>query len=861
MKTNKKSMLKKAAALGLAVSLIATCLTGFTTKAGLGNVYQADKYEIFDNTYYTHIKGEHTTNGIESAHIVEADIKSGKLKAFVMNGEVRSTARVSDYINYIENLGYKVVAAINGDIFDTSSGTSKGLVIHDGNIVTSGYSPDRVFAFTNDGEVSLEPAQLDFDLSCTIEYQNPVTSTSAVLVPITKEITVTEAAIDEATGEPVLDENGQPVINERIETITEYEEQQTTETVYETVTEEKQLDIGFFNVPHGGANALHVYNRHYGTSTKTTGVNAEAVIEVENVQFKVNGTIKGIVKSVGTSTANTAIGDNEIVLSTVQNSATYRTISMLKQGSEIEIKITDPADSNLKNAKEAVGIYYSLVEDGRNATVGGTLNPRTAIGVKSDGTFVMAEIDGRQASVSKGLGLYDLADMMIDYGCSYAVNLDGGGSSVMYVRKAGENSASARISSPSEGSERKVANAIILAYKAESVSSAAKHLTIKPSSLLAMPGASIELSVSASNANYEAVSVPGSVTYSVSGDGNPAISGNVLTAGTVTGTNEVTANASGATGSKTISVVNDIIIKPSVSKISVEAGETRDINVNAYYGSSNVNVPVACNDSMFKFSCDENIGTIDKDGVFTASIGNAQTGKITVSYGAKSATIDVHVGANIIVFADTAEHWAKEYIGRLAGLGYLAGMGENKFEPDGNLTRAQFIAMLAKINNTNISEYAKSSQISTDVGTSATGSEITATDSSIEVTTGNLFFTDVSAEDWFYPYVKWGVSKGITNGMGDGTFAPNAQITREQMSVMLLKYAQSIGFMIPQTTSIPAFTDYNQISSWSINFVLTAAGAGILSGFDTGEFMPQGSATRAQAAKVIYVFAQLREII
>ncbi len=840
MKTNYKRMLKKAAALGLAVSLIATCLTGFTTKGGLGAVYKTDKYEIFDDTYYTQIKGEHATNGIESAHIVEADIASGKLETFVMNGEVHSTARVSDYINYLENQGYKVIAAINGDIFDTSSGTAKGLVIHDGNIVTSGYNPDRVFAFTEDGKVSLEPAQLDFNLNCTIEYQNPVTSTSAVLVPVTKEITITEAAIDQATGEPILDENGQPVINERIETVTEYEQQQTTETIYETVTEDKQLDIGFLNVPHGGANALHVYNRHYGASTMTTGINAEAVIEVEDIQFKVNGTIKGIVKSVGTSTANTAIGDNEIVLSTVENSASYRTVSMLKQGSEIEINITDPANSNLKNAKEAVGIYYSLVEDGRNVTVGGTLNPRTAIGVKPDGTFVMVEVDGRQASVSKGLGLYDLADMMIDIGCEYAVNLDGGGSSVMYVRKAGESSKATRLSSPSEGSERKVANAIILAYKSESVSSSAKHLNIKPSSLLAMPGASIELTASASNANYEPVSVPGNVTYSVSGDGNPQVSGNILTVGTVTGVNEVTARASGATGSKTINVVNDIIIKPSVNKISLEAGETRDIDVSAYYGSANVNVPVACNDSMFKFSCDENIGTIDENGLFTASVGNAQTGKINVSYGAKTATIEVHVGANIIVFADTAEHWAKEYIGRLAGLGYLAGMGENKFEPDGNLTRAQFVAMLAKINGTNITD---------------------TTETAINLTTSSALFTDVPANEWFYPYVNWGVSKGITNGMGDGTFAPNAQITREQMSVMLLKYAQSIGFMVPQTTSIPTFTDQNLISEWSVNYVLTAAGAGILSGFDTGEFKPQGSATRAQAAKVIYVFAQLREIL
>ena len=172
-------------------------------------------------------------------------------------------------------------------------------------------------------------------------------------------------------------------------------------------------------------------------------------------------------------------------------------------------------------------------------------------------------------------------------------------------------------------------------------------------------------------------------------------------------------------------------------------------------------------------------------------------------------------------------------------------MGENKFEPDSNLTRAQFMAMLAKIDGADMSAY--SAAASAEGGEGATP-------------VASAAFTDVTSADWFYAYVKWGVEKGITNGMGDGTFAPNAQITREQMAVMLLKYAQSIGFMLPQKTAIPTFTDAGLISSWSADYVYTAAAAGILSGFDTGEFAPQGSATRAQAAKVIYVFAQLREL-
>ncbi|MBO4725622.1 MAG: phosphodiester glycosidase family protein, partial [Firmicutes bacterium] len=288
MKINKK-MLKRAGALALAVSLFMTCLTGFAKKEGFGSVYKADTYEIFDNTYYTMYRGEHASNGIETAHVVTADIKSGKLKAFVMNGEVRSTGRVGDFISYLENQGYKVIAGINGDIFDTSSGTAKGLVIHDGNIVTGGYASDRVIAITKDGDVSLEPAKLQYNMDCTIEWQQEVASGTAIQVPVEKERTVTveEPVLDE-NGNPVLDENGNPVTTtvEKTETYIDYETQESTETVYETITKQKNLEIGFFNVPHGGANALHLYNRQYGTSTKTTGSNAEAVIEVNNVQLR-----------------------------------------------------------------------------------------------------------------------------------------------------------------------------------------------------------------------------------------------------------------------------------------------------------------------------------------------------------------------------------------------------------------------------------------------------------------------------------------------------------------------------------------------------------------------------------------------
>ena len=276
------------------------------------------------------------------------------------------------------------------------------------------------------------------------------------------------------------------------------------------------------------------------------------------------------------------------------------------------------------------------------------------------------------------------------------------------------------------------------------------------------------------------------------------------------------------------------MIVPSVTKLTIESGETRDINVTARVGAYGASVPVNSSDDLFTFTCDENIGTVSETGVFTATSSSAvsQNGNIYVEFNNNKVTIPVQVGAYIVEFADTAKHWARTYIGTLAGMNILDGMGDNMFSPDGSLTRAQFVAMLAKMTD------------GVDVSAAA------PTD-----------FTDIHEKDWYYGYVNWGYENGIVNGMGDGTFSPNASITREQMAVMLCNYARSVGFVLPQSGNSVSFSDAAGISSWAADYVNTAAGAGIINGFDTGDFRPQGVATRAQAATVIYKMCQIRGIL
>jgi exopolysaccharide biosynthesis protein len=84
-----------------------------------------------------------------------------------------------------------------------------------------------------------------------------------------------------------------------------------------------------------------------------------------------------------------------------------------------------------------------------------TRHPRTAAGIRPDGRWVLVVVDGRQDSISVGMSLAELAELMLELGCSDALNLDGGGSSTMYFEKVVRNS-------PSDGRERPISDAILV---------------------------------------------------------------------------------------------------------------------------------------------------------------------------------------------------------------------------------------------------------------------------------------------------------------------------------------------------------------------------------------------------------------
>mgnify|MGYP002579656365 CR=1 FL=1 len=116
-------------------------------------------------------------------------------------------------------------------------------------------------------------------------------------------------------------------------------------------------------------------------------------------------------------------------------------------------------------------------------------------------------------------------------------------------------------------------------------------------------------------------------------------------------------------------------------------------------------------------------------------------------------------------------------------------------------------------------------------------------------------FTDVSASAYYASAVAWASQNGIVEGFEDGSFQPDAAITREQLAAVLYRYATWKGADTSASGELTDFADAASVSSWAQAAMKWAVGAGILSGSAAG-LEPQGTATRAQAAAMLVRFTQ-----
>ena len=168
--------------------------------------------------------------------------------------------------------------------------------------------------------------------------------------------------------------------------------------------------------------------------------------------------------------------------------------------------------------------------------------------------------------------------------------------------------------------------------------------------------------------------------------------------------------------------------------------------------------------------------------------------------------------------------WAKDQINALAANGIINGVGNNTFAPNNTITRAEFAKMVVNA-----------------FGLFDAGA------------TMNFADTAGHEQDWYYPYVASAAKIGVIQGYSeDNTFRPEQTISRQDMCVMIVRACQATCIFLSSGQQSITFTDAADIMDYAKEAVDQMASAGIINGMGDNMFVPQGNATRAQAAKVIY---------
>lgn len=190
-------------------------------------------------------------------------------------------------------------------------------------------------------------------------------------------------------------------------------------------------------------------------------------------------------------------------------------------------------------------------------------------------------------------------------------------------------------------------------------------------------------------------------------------------------------------------------------------------------------------------------------------------------------------GIDVPQFTDVAEDaWYHDYVYDLVYHGVVNGMTATTYEPEGKLTRAQFVKLLA---------------------CSLADAE------TLKTYEGKHPFKD-SEGHWAEAYIAWAKDKGIVEGVSATEFAPEAPITREQMATIFGRYALKQGIELPKSENAAgSFPDADKISEYAREFVELMRIAGILNGYEDGTFRPQGNATRAEAAKLFSLFLSITD--
>lgn len=207
-----------------------------------------------------------------------------------------------------------------------------------------------------------------------------------------------------------------------------------------------------------------------------------------------------------------------------------------------------------------------------------------------------------------------------------------------------------------------------------------------------------------------------------------------------------------------------------------------------------------------------------QNGGTSSGHGNTSTSKPTIAPTIKPTTTPKQDTTQTVWFADVTENmWFYQAVKYAYDNGFMTGVSDSEFAPDSTLTRAMFVSALYRIENE-------------------------------PTVNGELNFSDVADDSWYAKAVLWAYNNDIISGISETEFAPNTDITREQMAAIMYRFAKFKGYNL--NSEEITYSDVNEIADYAIDSVKWAYSEGIMTGDENQNFNPKASTTRAQAASV-----------
>lgn len=763
MKHAVQSLSKRAAAV-----ILAAVLALPTAYASAGTRWLTTTQTLTDGLSYVNTITQHSSAGrVESYSFLVSPNSEAYPIMVQSSGTAYGAATINKAISYAESMGYNVIGGINSDFFG-NGGVPLGVSIENG-IYKSSPEGNNAVATVN-GQVSLS----------------------------------------------------------------------VSPQVYIRLTNQRDgstVDLTHFNKWRNSSGGLYLYNEDFSTvSTQTTAaggrmVRFKVVDNGKSTDLTVNSTLTLEVVDVFETQDAVPIGEDNYILTAAYESGFYEVFASYKPGDRVTLT-TSCSDSVLSKAQWASGAGDIIVRNGAITDSSQWVygrdgrNPRTALGVKADGTLVMYEVDGRQSGYSGGLSEKDLADELLQQGCQWAVNLDGGGSSILSARLPGSDSVDVQ-NSPSGGYPRSCATFILLVTDDDGTGPATR-LALKDDGLVVLAGSSVTLGdVVSVNDGAKTVDSRVSDAQFTSGSGLGSFNGSVYTAGAKGGTDtiQIYSPSLGLSGTAQIHVVT-ALSQLSVTKagstsaltsLSMEAGDSIQLSATGTYWSREALRSGSA--ISVTWSVSGGVGTITKDGLFTAN-GTSTSGTITVSAGGVTKSIPVSLTS---VHSDVMPgHWAYNAVEYCYEHGIVSGISSTEFGRDLSISRGDFVLMLY----------------------GALGRPAVS---------GQPSFTDVASTDYYAKAITWASSNGLVSGISQTQFGPKTSITREQAFTILHNALPLLGISTstPDLSVLDQFSDKDQIADYAKPHIAAMVSQGLASG-SGGAIHPQGNLTRAEMAVLLY---------